>query len=56
MARIFKSVVNIIYTYIHRCRFCYWGKGAHIAWKASRLTGLKYVSVGSGTSIASHVQ
>ncbi len=56
MAQILKSISNRIYTALHRHRFAKWGKGSHIGWKAMRLEGLKYISVGDQTYIASGVQ
>ena len=56
MARLFKFLTNVIYTTIHRHRFAHWGKGSHIGWKAIRLKGLKYISVGQKTYIAAGVQ
>lgn len=56
MARILKSISNRIYTVLYRNRFAYWGNRSHLGWRAMRLTGLKYVSVGDGTYISSGVQ
>ena len=56
MAQILKSISNRIYTAFHRHRFAHWGKGSHIGWKAMRLKGLKYISIGEKTYIASGVQ
>ena len=56
MKDITRAIANRLYTLLHRCRFAHWGKGSHIGWTAMKLKGLKYVSVGDGTYIASGVQ
>lgn len=56
MERFFRIISNRLYTLFCRSRFAHWGKRAHIGWKAMRLRGLKYISVGERTYIASGVQ
>ena len=56
MNRIIRALSTRFYTALHRHRFAQWGKGSHIYWKAMRLVGLEYISVGCRTSIASNVQ
>lgn len=56
MARIIKVLTMRLYTSLCRHCFAHWGKGSHLAWKAMRLKGEKYISVGDGTFIDSGVQ
>ena len=56
MSRIINYFFIRIYTLFLRPRFAHLGKGAHIGWKALRLEGLQYISVGDKTFIASGVQ
>jgi len=56
MSRILYAIRNKLYTRCYRHLFAQWGKGSHIAWKALRLEGLPYISVGQGTLIAAGVQ
>ena len=56
MIHIIRAITNRLYTTICRHRFAHWGRGSHIGWKAMRLVGLQYVSVGDGTYIAPGVQ
>lgn len=56
MSRILYAIRNKLYTHCYRHLFAQWGKGSHIAWKALRLEGLPYISVGQGTLIAAGVQ
>ena len=53
---ILESITSRVYTTLHRHRFAHWGHGSHIGWRAIRLKGLKYVSVGDRTYIAASVQ
>lgn len=56
MKQIVKAFINRLYTLAFRHCFAHWGKGSHIGWRAMRLIGLQYVSVGDRTFIASNVQ
>lgn len=56
MKQIAKAFINRLYTLAFRHSFAHWGKGSHLGWSAMKLVGLKYVSVGDGTYIASGVQ
>ena len=56
MSRILYTIKNEIYTRWYRHRFAKWGRGSHIAWKALKLVGMQYISVGQGTLIAAGVQ
>lgn len=53
---IIKSITNRVYTAFHRHHFAHWGKGSHIGYRAMKLKGLKYISVGDGTFISPGVQ
>ena len=50
------AILNRLYTIACRGRFASFGKGAHIGYKAMKLKGLKYVTVGQKTYIAPNVQ
>lgn len=54
--KIIKVLTMRLYTALCRYRFAHWGRGSHIAWRAMRLKGEKYISVGDGTFIDSGVQ
>ena len=54
--KLVKALSTRLYTLFCRHLFAHWGRGSHIGWKAMKLSGLKYVSVGDGTYIASDVQ
>ena len=56
ISHLMRSVFIRLYTIFHRHRFAHWGKGSHIGWKAMKLVGLQYVSVGDRTFIASGIQ
>lgn len=56
MSRILYAIRNELYTRCYRHLFALWGKGSHIAWKALRLEGLPYISVGQGTLLATGIQ
>ena len=56
MNRIIRALSTLFYTALHRHRFAQWGKGSHICWKAMRLVGLQYISIGCRTAIAPGVQ
>jgi acetyltransferase-like isoleucine patch superfamily enzyme len=56
MSQFIQHLCNSIYTQIYCHRFAHWGKGSHIGWKAQRLEGLQYISVGDKTFIKSGVQ
>ncbi len=56
MKQIVKAIANRLYTAIHCHRFAHWGKGTHLGWKAMKLVGLNYISVGDGTCISPGVQ
>lgn len=56
MTRIIRYLIIRIYTMWLRPHFAYLGKGSHIAWRAMRLKGQKYISVGNETFIDSGVQ
>ena len=56
MTQIIRAIRNRLYTAVYRHCFAHWGKGSHLAWKAMRLKGEKYISVGDGTFIDSGVQ
>ena len=51
-----KSITNRLYTYLYRHKFAQWGKGSHLGYRAMKLKGLKYISVGERTYIAAGVQ
>ena len=56
MSHFITSISIRLYTVLHCHRFAHWGKGSHIAWKALRLRGLQYISVGDKTFIDSDAQ
>ena len=56
MVRFLYAIKNKVYTHFLHHRFAHWGRGSHIAWKALRLVGAKYISVGDATFIATGVQ
>ena len=56
MSQFVQSLCNNFYTRICCHQFAHWGKGSHLGWKAMRLKGLKYISVGDKTYIAPGVQ
>ena len=56
MSHFITSLSIRLYTILHYHRFAHWGKGSHIGWKALRLKGLQYITVGDKTFIASGVQ
>ena len=56
MTRLIKALTNRLYTVLHRNRFAHFGRHSHIGWKAMRLEGLGYISVGDNTYIAPDVQ
>lgn len=56
MSRLLYAIKNELYTFCIRHRFAQWGKGSHIAWKALKLVGSQYISIGQGTFIASGIQ
>ena len=56
MSKIIRYLLIRFYTLLHRHQFAHFGQGSHLYWRALKLNGLKYVSVGDGTSIASGVQ
>ena len=56
MNRIIRALSTRFYTTLCRHRFAQWGKGSHIEWKAMRLVGLRYISIGCRSSISSGVQ
>lgn len=55
MTHIIKSLSSRLYTRVLRLRFARFGKNSHVGWPATKLIGLKYVSVGKGTFIARRV-
>ena len=56
MTRIIHYLLIRIYTLCHRHSFAHFGQSSHLFWRAMRLKGLKYISIGRNTSIASGVQ
>lgn len=56
MKHLTTSFVNLLYTIAYLPFFQHWGKGSRINFKAMKLVGIRHISVGQGTSIASGVQ
>ena len=56
ITRIYNFILIRIYTFWLRPSFSHLGKKSHIGWRAMKLKGLKYISIGDGTFITPGVQ
>ena len=56
MTYILKSISNRVYTMFLKPSFAHWGKKSHIGWRALKINGQKYISVGDGTFFAPGIQ
>ena len=56
MSRILYAIRNELYPCCYRHLFAQWGRSSHIVWKAFRLEGLPYISVGQITLLATSIQ
>lgn len=56
MGKAFDSIRSAFYTGFHSRRFAYWGSNTTLRYRALKLLGVQYISVGSNTTFGIKVQ